>query len=101
HPDRAESAALPWTLGAALLGSTSILVGLLWDISWHATIGRDSFWTPAHLAIYLGGMLAGISAGWLALSATFGAGGAADSARSASVSFWGFRAPLGAWVTIW
>src|SRR2546422_9886753 len=23
--------------------------------SWHRSIGRDTFWTPAHLAIYLAG----------------------------------------------
>jgi hypothetical protein len=28
-------------------------------------------WTPAHLAIYLGGVLAGLSCGWLAIRTTF------------------------------
>jgi hypothetical protein len=89
---------VPWPLAAAVLGTTAVVVGLLWDISWHASIGRDTFWTPAHLAIYLGGMLCGLSAGWLALSTTF-AGTAAQ--RAETVGFWGFRAPLGAWVAIW
>jgi hypothetical protein len=93
-----RAAGLPWPLTAAVLGATSIAVGLLWDISWHASIGRDTFWTPAHLAIYLGGLLCGLPAGWLALSTTF-AGTAAQ--RATSVVFWGFRAPLGAWVSIW
>ena len=93
---RAEPAALPWYLYAALFGSTSIAVGLIWDISWHATIGRDTFWTPAHLAIYLGGVLAGLSCGWLAIRTTF-----AGPAEPAAVRFWGFRAPLGAWMVIW
>jgi hypothetical protein len=96
-PSRAEGA-LPWYLTACLLGSTSIVIGVLWDISWHATIGRDTFWTPAHLAIYLGGVLAGVSCGWLALKTTFGGG---EAERAASVRFWGFRAPLGAWMSIW
>jgi hypothetical protein len=95
---RVASAALPWYLTAMLAGSTSIIVGLLWDISWHMTIGRDTFWTPAHMAIYLGGVLAGISCGALALGTTFG-GSAAERGRA--VRFWGFRAPLGAWVAIW
>jgi hypothetical protein len=94
----AERAALPWYLAAALLGSTSIAVGLLWDISWHATIGRDTFWTPAHMAVYLGGLLAGLSSGWVALSTTFGG---ASAERNVGVRFWGFRAPLGSWVLIW
>ena len=97
-PRTERAAALPWTLSALLFGSTSIVVGLLWDISWHMTIGRDTFWTPAHLAIYLGGVLAGLSGGWLAVKTTF-AGTPAE--RDASVRFWGFRAPLGAWIAIW
>jgi hypothetical protein len=95
---RARTPRLPWTLYAAVAGSTSIVVGLLWDISWHSTIGRDTFWTPAHMAIYLGGILAGAAAGYLALKTTF-AGSAPE--RAAAVRFWGFRAPLGAWVMVW
>jgi hypothetical protein len=98
RPQAESAAVVPWYLAAMLAGSTSIIVGLLWDISWHMTIGRDTFWTPAHLAIYLGGVLAGVSCGWLALRTTF-AGGEAE--RAVAVRFWGFRAPLGAWVAIW
>jgi hypothetical protein len=93
-----ERTAVPWYLTTMLVGSTSIVVGLLWDISWHMTIGRDSFWTPAHMAIYLGGVLAGIACGWLALKTTFAG---TEAERAVSVRFWGFRAPLGAWVAIW
>jgi hypothetical protein len=95
---RQPAASLTWPLAAAVLGTTSIVVGLLWDISWHATIGRDTFWTPAHLALYLGGILCGASAGWVALATTFGDDAAQ---RAVAVRFWGFRAPLGAWVAIW
>ena len=35
---------------AVLVGGTAIAIGILWDISWHRTIGRDTFWTPAHMA---------------------------------------------------
>lgn len=96
---RAERTALPpWPLQMLLLGSTSIIVGLLWDISWHMSIGRDTFWTPAHMAIYLGGVLAGLSGGWMALHTTFRG---TPEERAVAVRFWGFRAPLGAWVAIW
>ena len=89
---------VPWHLLAVAFASTSIIVGGIWDISWHRSIGRDSFWTAAHMAIYLGGIVAGLTCGWLVLRATF-----ADDApaRAAGVSFWGFRGPLGAWVCIW
>ena len=93
-----RATAVPWFVRAVLVASTSAVVGVIWDISWHRSIGRDTFWTPAHLAIYLGGVLAGVSCGWLVLQTTF-AGTAAE--RAASVSFWGFRGPLGAWVCIW
>jgi len=91
-------AILPWYVAATLVAATSAKVGIIWDISWHRSIGRDTFWTPAHMAIYLGGVLAGLSCGWLALQTTFAG---PPEARAASVRFWGFRAPLGAWLGIW
>jgi hypothetical protein len=94
----ATDASTPWFLYAVLFASTSVILGVIWDISWHRTIGRDTFWTPAHMAIYLGGVVAGLTCGWLALGTTFA--GSAD-ARGTAVRFWGFRAPLGAWVSIW
>ena len=87
-----------WSIYAVLFASTSVILGVIWDISWHRSIGRDTFWTPAHLAIYLGGIVAGLSSGWVALRTTF-AGSEAD--RGTAVRFWGFRAPFGAWVCIW
>ena len=98
--DRAAEAAdnIPWFLAAVLFASTSVIVGIVWDISWHRTIGRDSFWTPAHMAVYAGGLAAGLSCGWLALKTTF-AGTVREVGRS--VRLWGFRAPVGAWVAIW
>src|SRR5881409_2288953 len=89
---------VPWFVWAAVIAATSAKVGILWDISWHRSIGRDTFWTPAHMAIYLGGVLAGLSCGWVVLKTTFA--GTSDE-RAAAVTFWGFRGPLGAWVCIW
>jgi hypothetical protein len=98
--ERVESpprAALGWPLYAVAISSACIVVGLLWDISWHSTIGRDSFWTAPHLLEQLGAIVAGVSCGWVVLRTTFTGG----AERAASVRFWGFRGPLGAWVTIW
>src|SRR5881296_1900266 len=94
----ARGAGLPWYVAAVMIAATSAVVGVMWDISWHRSIGRDTFWTPAHLAIYLGGVLAGAACGWLVLKTTFAG---TPEQRAAGVSFWGFRGPLGAWVCIW
>ena len=94
----AESGAVPWSIYAVLFASASVIVGVIWDISWHRSIGRDTFWTPAHLGIYLGGVVAGLTSGWVALRTTFGG---SEAERGTAVGFWGFRAPLGAWVCIW
>jgi hypothetical protein len=74
------------------------MVGTHWDISWHRSIGRDTFWTPAHIAIYMCGVLAGISCGYLILSTTLRA---AAPLRAASVKIWGFYGPLGAFIAAW
>ena len=76
----ARETAVHWSVYAVLFASTSVLVGVLWDISWHQTIGRDTFWTPAHLGIYLGGVVAGLTCGYLALRITF-AGTAREAGR--------------------
>jgi len=95
---RAHQAEEFYTALIVVLGATSIYLGLIWDISWHMTIGRDTFWTPAHLAIYLGGTVGGILCGWLAIKTTYFS---SHDIRASSVNLWGGRAPLGAWVVIW
>jgi hypothetical protein len=87
-----------WHAYTVVFAATCVMVGVYWDISWHMSIGRDSFWTPAHLLIQVGGLIAGLSSGYVALHTTFRG---TDAERAASVSFWGFRAPLGAWICIW
>src|SRR5512142_1661546 len=95
--EHAQSASL-WHAYAVVFGAVCVMVGVYWDISWHMSIGRDTFWTPAHLLIQAGGLTAGVSSGYVALETTFRG---TDEERGASVGFWGFRAPLGAWICIW
>ena len=82
-----------------LAASASIVIGLIWDISWHRTIGRDTFWSPPHVIEQIGAIVAGLSCGYVVLRTTF-AGSPED--RSKSVRFWKFfQGPLGAWICIW
>src|SRR3954464_13557965 len=97
-PVQAEGAvAFAWHAYAVVAAATMIVTGMIWDISWHMSIGRDTFWTPAHMLIQSGGLLAGVSSGIVALRTTFGG---SQQAKASAVWFWGFRAPLGAWVAI-
>jgi hypothetical protein len=94
----AQTTRIPWYIWANVLSVACSVAGLIWDISWHESIGRDSFWTPAHLLIQFGGILTGLSCGYLILSTTF----FKDAPlRDASVSIWGFRGPLGAFICAW
>ena len=89
---------IPWYLWCAALAVTSAYVGGYWDISWHRSIGRDSFWTPAHLAIYACGLLAGLSSAYLILTTTFSRRSALGDA---GVHIWGLSAPAGAFISAW
>src|SRR5260370_1219338 len=89
---------IPWHLWASVIGVTSAMIGVHWDISWHRSIGRDTFLTPPHIAIYLCGVIAGVSSAYLILATTFGR---LPELLPATVKMWGFRGPLGAFVTAW
>ncbi len=92
------AATVPWQLAAVVFAATSVIVGLIWDISWHMTIGRDTFWTPAHLAIYIGGAVAGLSCGFTVLRRSFFGEHRPDD----GVTVWRvFNGPLGGWLAIW
>jgi len=91
-------AAIPWTIWTGVAAVTSSTIGGVWDVSWHRSIGRDSFWTLAHMMIYLCGVLAGIVGVWLVFECTFGRD---EEMRAASVSILGLRAPLGVFLAGW
>src|SRR3954471_13259349 len=91
----AERHRIPWYLWCAAIAVTSAYIGGYWDISWHRSIGRDTFWSPPHMAIYACGVLAGIASAYLILTATF----ARDTPlRGVSVRIWGLAGPLGAFI---
>jgi hypothetical protein len=94
----AKGASIPWTIWFMFAGLTSGTIGGVWDVSWHMSIGRDTFWTPAHIAIQLTGVLVGIACAYMILHTTF-AGSSAE--RDASVKVMGFHAPVGAFIAVW
>src|ERR1700679_2222357 len=95
---QAQSARIPWYIWTGVLAITSSSIGGAWDVSWHRSIGRDTFWTPAHMAIQACGVLAGIICVWLIAQATFGHD---SKMKAASVSVFGLRAPLGIFLAGW
>src|SRR6201997_2097976 len=98
RPSATTTERIPWYLWCAALAVTSVTIGAHWDVSWHRSIGRDSFWTPAHMAIYACGILAGICCGYLILNTTLRR---VPELLASSVSVFGFRAPLGAFLAAW
>jgi len=94
-----ERPSVPVYLYVTVLSSFCIIVGLIWDISWHMSIGRDGLFSAPHLAIYLGGVTAGLFSGYNVLKISF-AGTAEEKGRS--VKFWGiFYGSLGNLFCIW
>jgi hypothetical protein len=96
-PERAPGSPT-WVVAVILASAAGIVTGLMWDISWHMSIGRDTFWAAPHMLEYISGVTAGVVSGWVVLRTTFGG---TPEQRAASVTFWGFKGPLGAWITIW
>jgi hypothetical protein len=99
-----NTAALPsaerssWLAWGGLIAGACIATGIYWDISWHESIGRDTFWTPAHLLIQFGAVLAGLGSAWMIFRTTLSPD---TSLRRTAVNVLGFSAPLGAFVLAW
>jgi hypothetical protein len=90
----------PWVPAwILLLGSTSTLVGLAWDLQWHSDVGPDTFYTLPHLFIYAGAAVSGL----VSLAVVLAATGATRSGRAVDTAVGGrrvavfgvFQAPVG------
>src|SRR5689334_24959928 len=90
--------ASPWHPYAAVFAAACVMVGVYWDISWHMSIGRDTFWTPAHLLIQAGGIIAGGAGATLIFTTTFRR---EAPLRAALIGVWGFRGQLGEILAGW
>ncbi len=95
----ARTLALDATVPVILFASAAIVIGLHWDISWHRSIGRDTFWSPPHVLEQVAASLAGLFCGWRVIYTSFLG---TDADRAKAVPFWKiFHGPLGGWVCIW
>ena len=92
-------AGIPTYVYAVSMASLFVILGILWDISWHKTIGRDKLLSPPHNLIYLGAVFGGLFSGIQVLWNTI----KADAfAKSGLVKVWGiFFSSLGALFCIW
>lgn len=100
-PSRAAAVrtSIPLSIYAVSLASLLTIVGILWDISWHRTIGRDKFLSPPHILVYLGAIFAGLFSGIQVLYNSFFR---REAARAADIRVWGiFYSPLGSLFCIW
>ena len=94
----AQSLSIPWYIWCNVVAVASSVIGGVWDMSWHESVGRDTFWTAAHMLIYLCGVLSGLTCGYVILQTTLDR---TSALREHSVSMWGFRGPLGAFLGSW
>jgi hypothetical protein len=84
---------------ACVFSSLCIVTGLIWDISWHMSIGRDGLFAPPHLVIYIGAVVSGLFSGFQVLKTSFFS---AVEEKTKAVKFWGiFYGSLGALFCIW
>src|ERR1700744_4981837 len=92
-------AVLPLYLYAVSIASLLTIVGVLWDISWHRSIGRDKFLSPPHILIYLGAIFAGLFSGFQVLWNSFFR---KEASMSTQIRVWGiFYSSLGSLFCIW
>jgi len=91
--------AIPLYLYAVSLAALLTMVGVLWDISWHRTIGRDKFLSPPHILIYLGAIFAGLFSGIQVIYNSFFRRAAS---QATAIRVWGiFYSSLGGLFCIW
>ncbi|MES2426025.1 MAG: hypothetical protein V4560_03595 [Bacteroidota bacterium] len=98
-PAKDHASTLPFYIYAVVFSSLCITVGLIWDISWHTSIGRDGLFSPPHLVTYIGAVTSGVFSGYYVLRLTFGG---STEERQRSINFWKvFYGSLGALFCIW
>ncbi|SOD95340.1 hypothetical protein [Spirosoma fluviale] len=103
--EQASTRSGSWRLGiptyvyAVVFSSFCVIIGLLWDIMWHMSIGRDGLLAPPHVVIYVGAIVSGLFSAYQILNLTLTKN---HPGRAQAVPFWGvFYGPLGAMFCVW
>ena len=95
----ADTGSVPTYIYAVVFSSFCVVMGLLWDIMWHMSIGRDGLLAPPHIVIYVGGLVSGLFSAYQILNMTIRRN---HPGRAEAVPFWGvFYGPLGAMFSVW
>lgn len=93
------SPGIPLYIYATVFASFCVITGLIWDICWHLSIGRDGLLSPPHLVIYLGAVVSGLFSGYEILRKTFWGN---SLEKLFSVKIWGFfYSSLGSLFCVW
>ncbi len=93
---RVAAAAVPYPVWGALLSTACMITGWNWDIQWHRAMGRDTIWTPPHIAIYVALAVAFAYNAALVWSHTFG-----RKRGEPGVRVMGFDGPSASFFTLW
>ncbi|MFN3848052.1 MAG: hypothetical protein ACK4NY_01430 [Spirosomataceae bacterium] len=90
---------IPIYVYVGVVCSMAVILGIIWDIAWHMSIGRDGLFSPPHVVVYIGAATAGIFSGYQVLKTSFWGN---DFEKSRMVHFWGvFYSSLGGLFCIW
>ena len=99
NPTKSFLLGIPTQIYVVAICSALVIIGVLWDIAWHMSIGRDGLFSAPHNAIYLGAALAGIISGYQVLKTSFWG---TTQEKGKMVNFWGiFYSSLGGMFCIW
>ena len=90
---------IPLYVYISVIASMCVIIGIIWDIAWHMSFGRDGLFSAPHLVTYVGAATAGLFSGYQVLRTSFW-GSAFEKGKM--INFWGiFYGSLGALFCIW
>ncbi len=90
---------IPLYIYISVIASMCVIAGILWDIAWHMSIGRDGLFSAPHVVTYIGAATAGLFSGYQVLKTSFWG---SQLEKGKMINFWGiFYGSLGALFCIW